>query len=232
LYKPDLVVLPITIQRDETSQKTIKLFSAEDLREEGYLHAARWFQNVENVWQIHRTTLNNKFNSSQYLNFQNKITSQNMNASYFVLYNSLGKDANALVVNRTDYDLPFIVDYKSYVYFTYSKTEAYYLSAVLNSSIPNELIKDFQARGLFGARGVEKKILDVYFPKFNEKNKLHLQLAQLSEQAHAKARVYLTSNPPKQELTSIFLGRLRVEIKKHLKEEMQVIDETVKEVSG
>ena len=93
-------------------------------------------------------------------------------------------------------------------------------------------MKDFQSRGLFGARDVHKKILDVYFPKFNEKNKKHIQLAQLSEQAHAKAKAYLIANPPKQELSAIFLGRLRVEIKNHLKEEMQKIDDVVKDVIG
>ena len=143
LYQPDLITLPITIEKDKNSEKVIKLLSSDDLRQEGYLDAAKWFQNVENIWKIHRTSLNKKYNSSEYLNFQNKITSQNINASFLVLYNSLGKDANALVVNRKEQDLPFIVDYKSYVYFTNSEKEAFYLSAILNSSIPNLLMKDF-----------------------------------------------------------------------------------------
>jgi hypothetical protein len=91
------------------------------------------------------------------LNFQNKITTQNFNADYLVLYNALGKDAHSVVVDRTKYDLDFIVDYKSYVFYTQSSEEAYYLTAILNSTAPNEMIKNFQARGLFGARGVEKK---------------------------------------------------------------------------
>lgn len=94
------------------------------------------------------------------------------------------------------------------------------------------MMKDFQSRGLFGARDVHKKILDIYYPKFNEKSKVHKQLAQLSEQAHKKAKAYITANPPKQELSAIFLGRLRGQIKKHLREEMQGIDELVREVLG
>lgn len=93
-------------------------------------------------------------------------------------------------------------------------------------------MKDFQATGLFGARHVHKKILDVFFPKFNEKQKTHLKLALLSEQAHKKAKEYISANLPKQELSAIHLGRYRMEIKKHLKEELQGIDELVEEVIG
>ena len=68
--------------------------------------------------------------------------------------------------------------------------------------------------------------------KFNEKNKTHLKLAASSEKAHKKAKKYITANLPKQELSAIHLGRYRMEIKKHLKEEMEGIDELVGEVIG
>ncbi len=79
---------------------------------------------------------------------------------------------------------------------------------------------------------VNKKILDIYFPQFNEKSKVHLQLAELSQQAHEKAHAYLKASPPKEQLSAIHLGRLRVETKKYLREEMEEIDELVKEVIG
>jgi len=227
LYNPDIVVLPITIVTADGIKKIV-LESAKDLQQKGFLEEARWFSNAENIWKIHRTEKNKKTNSEDYLNWQNKLTEQNFNSPYLVLYNSSAKDANAVAVKREQLNLNFIVENKTYVFYTNDINEAFYLTAVLNSSIPNEKMKDFQTRGLFGARDVHKKILDVYFPKFNEKNKQHLQLAQLSEQAHTKAKEYLIANPPKQELSAIFLGRLRVEIKKHLKNEMREIDEVVK----
>jgi hypothetical protein len=131
-------------------------------------------------------------------------------------------------VERDKFDLEFLADHKAYIFTTALKKDAYYLSAILNSSTPNQMMKDFQSRGLFGARDVHKKILDIYYPKFNEKSKVHKQLAQLSEQAHEKAKSYLIANPPKQELSAIFLGRLRTDIKKHLANEMKEIDELVK----
>ncbi|MBM4175884.1 MAG: hypothetical protein FJ213_06890 [Ignavibacteria bacterium] len=153
-----------------------------------------------------------------------------MNAEHIVIYNSSAKDANATVVNRNNLDFEFFIDTKAYVYFTKNPVEAYYLTAILNSKIPNELMKDFQSKGLFGARDVHKKILDIYFPRFDESNEIHLHLAELSKSAHKRAAKYLEDNPPKKELTATRLGRLRLDIKKHLAEEMKEIDRLVKRV--
>lgn len=231
LYKPDLVVLPIIIE-EKDNIKRIQLQSPKDLQRTGYLNAARWFTDAENIWKIHRTENNKIISSENYLNWQNKLTEQKLNAPYLVIYNSSAKDANATVIKRSDFDLEFLIESVAYVLYTDNKYEAYYLAAILNSSAPNEMMKDFQARGLFGARHVHKKILDVYFPKFNEKSKTHLKLALLSEQVHAKAKAYVEANLPKQELSAIHLGRYRVEIKKHLKEEMEGIDGLVGEMIG
>jgi len=224
-------VLPVTVETEE-GIKRIKLHDAKEIQEQGYLDASRWFTNAENIWRIHRTENNKKISSEDYLNWQNKITSQNLNQRYVVLYRTSAKDANTTVVDRTKLDLEFIIESKGYWFGTDNAKEAYYISAILNSAKPNEMMKDFQSLGLFGARDVHKKILDVYFPKFNEKSKVHKQLATLREQAHEKAKAYLTANVPKQQLSAIFLGRLRMEIKKHLKNEMGEIDELVKEVVG
>ncbi len=230
LYQPALVVLPITIETNNVNEKEIKLHSAEKLINEGYLNASRWFTNAENIWKIHRTEKNEVISSENYLNWQNKLTSQNLNARFLVLYNSSAKDANATVVKRDSTDFEFIVESVAYVLYTNNEKEAYYLTAILNSTAPNELMKDFQAKGLFGARHVHKKILDVYFPKFDEKDSNHLKLAEISQVAHEKTSQYLINNPPKQELTAMHLGRLRVDIKKHLAKELIEIDEIVKKI--
>src|SRR5439155_1079154 len=80
----------------------------------GYREAARWFINMENIWKIYRTEKNEKISSEDYLNWQNKLTEQNLNAPYLVLYNSSAKDANATIVTRSDLDLEFVIDYKTY----------------------------------------------------------------------------------------------------------------------
>ncbi|MBL1214687.1 MAG: N-6 DNA methylase [Ignavibacteriae bacterium] len=230
LYKPDLVVLPITINKNGSDEKEIKLHSADELMSDGYLNASRWFKNAENFWDIYRTEKNKTIELEKYLNWQNKLVDQNLNAPYLVLYNSSAINANSTIVVRDKLDLDFIVEHKTYVLFTADLIEAYYLMAIFNSSKPNEIMKDFQSRGLWGARDVHKKILDVYFPKFNESDELHLRLALLSETAHKKAAEFIEVNPPQHELSATRLGRYRVEIKKHLHKELKEIDKLVKKI--
>ncbi|HQJ45425.1 MAG TPA: hypothetical protein PK195_02200, partial [Ignavibacteriaceae bacterium] len=60
----------------------------------------------------------------------------------------------------------------------------------------------------------------------------HIQLADLSKEANKKAEKYLLDNPPQKELTATRLGKLRLDIKKHLAAEMKEIDKLVKKVVG
>lgn len=229
IFKPDYVILPLKIENIKESKKII-LQNPKEIQKQGYSKAYKWFEDCENVWNIHRTEKNKRITSHDYLNWQNKLTSQNLNAPYLVLYNASAKDANATVVKREDYELEFIVESVSYVFYTDDICEAYYLTCILNSSIPNLMMKDFQAKGLFGARHVHKKILDIYFPTFDEKNKVHSELANLGKLAHEKTKSYLEENPPQQELTAMHLGRLRVAIKNYLSVEMEQIDKLVEKI--
>jgi len=230
LYKPDLVVLPITIETSSLNKKEIKLHSARELLEKGYREAAKWFQNDENIWKIHRTEKNKKISSEDYLNWQNKLTEQNLNAPFLVLYNTSAKDANSTVVTRKDLDFEFLVDHKTYLFTTMSKDEAYYLTAILNSTTPNLMMKDFQTKGLFGARDVHKKILDIYYPKFDDKNATHLRIAELSKVAHETVSTFLKSINPDKKVEGLRLGKIRLEIKSHLNKEMKEIDKLVKQI--
>jgi hypothetical protein len=232
LYKPDLVVLPITINKNGSDEKEIKLHSANELMSDGYLNASRWFKNADNFWDLYRTEKSKKMTTLDRLNYQRGLGDQNLNAPYLVLYNSSAINANATIVERDKLDLDFIVEHKTYVLFTADLREAFYLMAIFNSSKPNEIMKDFQSRGLWGARDVHKKILDVYFPKFDEGDELHLSLARLSETAHKKAAEFIEVNPPQHELSATRLGRYRVDIKKHLHKEMKEIDKLVKKLIG
>jgi type I restriction-modification system DNA methylase subunit len=164
LFEPSLVTLPITVKQNSGGSKWIELCSAEELRKKGFLNAAKWFTKPEELWEERKTDKSEGMTNLGRLNYQNGLTGQNLDAPYLVLYNSSAQDANATVVKRKDLDLEFIVESVTYVFYTHSTAEAYYLAAIFNSSVPNEKMKDFQARGLFGARHVHKKILDVYFP--------------------------------------------------------------------
>jgi hypothetical protein len=202
------------------------------LREEGFIHSAKWFQNAERMWDTLKTEKSERLTCYDRINYQRGLTEQNINSKFMVLYNTSGMNANSVVIDRRNFNLEFVVDYKSFVIYLDEPEEAYYLTAFLNSAIPNKLMKDFQSRGLFGARDVSKKILDIYFPKFDETDETHLHLSELGKAAHEKAAQYLKDNPPQNELSAIHLGRLRLDIKKHLSVEMKEIDKIVKKLIG
>ncbi len=231
LYKPDLVVLPIEIKENKKI-KTIHILSPDEIMREGNLKASKWFRDCENIWNVQKTEKSKSMSANDRINFQRGLTDQNLNAKYLVLYNASAKDANATVLVRTNLDLEFFVESVAYVLYTNDENEAYYLASILNSTAPNEMMKDFQAKGLFGARHVHKKILDVYFPKYDSVSKTHNQLAALSKACHAKASQFVKDNPPQQVLSAMHLGRLRVAIKKHLHKEMVEIDVLVGKVVG
>ncbi|MCF8371224.1 MAG: N-6 DNA methylase [Bacteroidales bacterium] len=230
LYKPTLVVLPIIIGKNDMGEKEIKICSAHELLEEGNRFASKWFTTAERIWDIHKTEKSKNMSSVNRLDFQRGLTSQNLYAPYLVLYNSSAKDANATVVMRDDFDLEFMVESVSYVYYTNSLPEAFYLTAILNSTAPNLMMKDFQAKGLFGARHVHKKILDIYFPKFDENDRKHAQLAKLGETAHEKANAFLAEIDMDRKIEGVHLGRVRLDIKKHLEMELKEIDKIVKQI--
>lgn len=230
LYKPILVTLPIEITLDSDSIKKLQTFKSDELMNKGFLHASKWFVNAERIWDIHKTEKSKNMSNIDRIDFQRGISEQNLNAKFLVLYNSSAKDANSLVINRDNLDLEFFVESVAYVCYTNNENEAYYLSAILNSKAPNELMKDFQAKGLFGARHVHKKILDVYFPLYSESDEIHNQLADLSKNCHKMATKYLELNSTPDDLTTHQLGKLRVDIKKHMFEEMMEIDKLVKKV--
>lgn len=230
LFRPNLVALPMTVEESDRGGKIIKLHTADELSEKGFRHASNWFAQGERLWEQRRTEKNEKYSSIKYLNWQQKLSDQNLNAPYLVLYNSSAKDANATVVIREDLDLEFIAESKEYIFVTDRLDEAYFVTAILNSNAITTQLRDFQTRGLFGFRDIHKKILDVYFPRFNSTDERHLQIAALSHECHTKASQYIKDNPPTRGLTPRFLGALRVEIKKHLVEELRTIDDIVLDI--
>ena len=94
------------------------------------------------------------------------------------------------------------------------------------------MMKDFQSRGLFGPRDISKKILDVYFPRFDRKDQSHQQLTKLGKDAQSKTNEFLASNVQTKGGNALRLGALRLAIKKHLAPEMKEIDRIVKKLVG
>jgi len=230
LYDPALITLPVTIEKSADGLKRIHIHTSEQLMNAGELKAWRWFANAETVWNMNKTEKSKNWVATDRVNYQKGLTTQNLNARYLTLYTASAKDAHALAFDRQTLDFDFVVESKTYVYYTNSESEAYYLASILNSSVLNRQIKDFQTKGLFGPRDIHKKILDVFFPKFNDWEKRHLRLAELGKLCTEKVKAFVDNHPPQHNLSAHYLGKLRVAIKNHLSQELIEIDKIVEKI--
>ena len=120
----------------------------------------------------------------------------------------------------------------TYWFSTENLEEAYYLTAILNSETPNFMMKDFQSKGLFGARDVSKKILDIYYPRYDAAAESHRRLAELGRLCHEKTAQYLADTPPPSPLSGMHLGKLRLAIKRYLGKELKEMDVVVQKLIG
>lgn len=220
LHEPPIVLLPAKVRKSGT----LVMQSSQEILENGALDTAKWFKSVEGHWDNNKTERNSSTKNTEWLDYSGKLTKQDFNLQYIVLYTTSGKDACSVVVNRADHDLPFAVDHKTYMHSCKSVQEARYLSAFLNSDYPNAVIKDFQSRGLFGPRDIHKTILDVALPKFDPMNTAHTAIADLGKICHTKATAYMNKENPEANLSAHALGRHRLAIRKHLAAEFGQID--------
>jgi hypothetical protein len=92
----------------------------------------------------------------EWLDYQHKLSVQNPRAKYKVAYLTSGTNLVATILD-TGFVLKensllngVVVGHTLYFYDTDNAEEAYYLVAVLNSSILDELIKPMQSKGAFG----------------------------------------------------------------------------------
>lgn len=229
LVNPVLVALPIEIETIG-KKKQIKLLDSEKIASSGDFRSAEYFRKAETLWEKHRTEKNKRIAISNYLNWQNKLSDQNLNMRYIVLYNASAKDANAVVVNRKQFDFEFIVESAAYSYMTDNQNEAIYLCTFLNSNYANEKIKSFQATGLFGERHVHKAILQIPLPEYTERNPLHEELMQIGTACIEKTKNFLKPQDVS-EVSGIKLGNLRLKIKENLVKELKEIDKLLRKIN-
>ncbi|MHA1686495.1 MAG: Eco57I restriction-modification methylase domain-containing protein, partial [Candidatus Heimdallarchaeaceae archaeon] len=229
-FTPRLVVLPVQPKRNG-----YRVLDVEDLRNEGYPKMARWLEKTQEHWEKYATekSKENVPRIIQWIDYRRKLGSQNPNAKYYVLYNGSGKHLASCVISKNDsvtfdvgkiqFRIPFfIAESKSYYYSTNNEDEAHYISAILNSDVVNNLIKDLQTKGSFGERDIHRRPLELPIPKFDPNNEIHIQLAELSKRAHEKMRNF--------KFKAKSAGRRRKEAGEFLKEDIEKINELVRKI--
>jgi len=223
--EPAMVILPVLIEN-----KGIQIRSTDQLDELGFRDAAKWMREAEDLWNQHRGSKSNRMSLYESVNYQGKLTNQDISAPYLVLYNASGTDVSAALFARKSCVEPFFVDHKLYYYATRNRAEASYLVALLNSRTVNLLIKPFQSVGLQGERDIHKKVLELPIPLFDDREPEHVALARLGEEARKRAAKVVEE--AKGRGWPGGLARRRAIVRQGLKDVLDQIDLAVKRLFG
>ncbi len=216
-----LVVLPIEPDGDR-----YHLIPAEEARNRGFVHLARWLEQAQKAWEMRRGAKAEQMNVLEWLDYRRKLTGQSSTANYIVLYPASATYICATVV-RNDEKTRILVDYTMYYCEIQDKSEAYYLATLLNSGITDRLIKPLQAKGLWGPRHISKKVLDLPIPKYDPTREDHRRLAELGQICAQKVKAWLASGGRG---STKSIGHLRRKVRDLLREELEEIDRIVQNI--
>jgi hypothetical protein len=233
-----LVVLPLLREEDR-----LTLVSRDRALEQGYFGLAEWLAKAEAEWAAkgsrdERNQLRIRSVLDR-LNYHRTLTRQSPNTIYKIVYNAAGTNLASAVIEDVqsrsnnqsaglELSQGFVVDHETYVFETESSGEAYFLAAVLNSPVLDELIKSSQTRGWFGARHIHTRPLQLPIPKFEESNDTHLHLADLGQTCHELVAKALPEMVARYRST----GKIRGEVRRLLVAQLTEIDGLVRGCLG
>ena len=224
-----LVVLPIL-----PVDNHFKVLNANEARDSGFLNLANWLEKAQGEWEKRRGEKAERMDVEEWLDYRKKLSSQRR-AEYKVLYPTSATYLCSCVLEDKPIGFEvegqevetrgFLADIEEFYYEAANREEAYYLAAVLNSPIVDELLKPMQSRGLWGPRHIHKKVLEIPIPQYDPSHESHRALSKLGEQCTRKVEQLL---PQYSESRSI--GHTRRLIKAELKAELTRIDELTRQI--
>jgi len=226
-----LVVLPI-----EPSGKGYKLINANEARRRGFLNFAQWLEKAQGEWENRRGQKAEQMDIYERLDCYRGLAKQNPQGKYQVIYPKSATYLCACVMANelVEFDIDgqqlevkgFVAESVTYYFESDSENEAYYLAAMLNAPIIDRMIKPMQSRGQFGPRDIHKKVLELPIPQFDASDSSHLRLAELGKECSHKVAEWVQAGGSGK-IKSI--GKLRAMVRETLSEELQEIDELVRE---
>jgi len=235
---PNIAVLPIIPEGSR-----YRIIKREEALRVGYTNLTRWLEEAERIWSGVRGEKAKKMTIYQRLDYQRGLTIQNPRAKYRVVYTRSATNLAATVINVEEVLKEnrlisgVIVDSTLYHCDVDNDEEAYYLVAVLNSSILNELIKPMQTKGESGERDIHKKLLEFPIPRYDPSNEVHRKLAELGRKASEVAqrtlpqllsrRGYDKKLKERGVLMTTEVGILRGDIRERLDDIIKQIDDLV-----
>ncbi|MGC9954511.1 MAG: N-6 DNA methylase [Rhizomicrobium sp.] len=217
---PAPIILPCDI-----NGAVMTVLTTDELRNRGYREFANWMHEAEKLWNAARKQKAESQTLYERLDYHAGLTCQSLSARYLTLYNAAGTNISAAVLDRHSLAMPFVVEHKLYWAAFDTAEEAHYLAAVLNSNVPNDKIKPFQSLGLMGERDIEKKVMELPIPTFNQELAEHQNLAALSAVAHRQAEKFIEAT----ELPAS-LAKRRGMVRKAIADSIREIDTIVEEL--
>ena len=240
-----LPIRPVVLPAEPSGDRYV-IVKRDQVEARGHQGMARWLARVEKEWTKRRGAKAEKMNIYQRLDRGKGITNQRPRARFWVLYNASGTYLSACVVNTTrelainanGQTIPlrgFVAESKTIYCATDDEEEAHYLAAMFNGTVVDTIIKPMQSRGLWGARDIMKKALEVGIPKFDRRNPAHLELATLARNCTATSQEVIQTFEQKKgskldRLSPQVVGRLRSRIREALSDELNQVDKLVCEV--
>jgi hypothetical protein len=189
---PNLAVLPIIPVGSK-----YRVITKDEARRSGYTYLANWLDEAEKIWGKVRGEKRKETTLYEWLDYRHKLSNQNPKAEFKVVYLTSGTHLAATVVDveKIIKENPLlngvIIDTTLYYYETNISEEAFYLVAMFNSSVLDELIKPMQPRGEYGERHIHKKPLEYPIPKYDPNNEIHKTLFEMGRRASEIARQLL-----------------------------------------
>jgi hypothetical protein len=148
--------------------------------EDDLVRLAEWMAKAEAVWD--RLSANSMTLIDRW-NYQKSLEKQFPIPQLRVAYAKAG----SLLASCIIHDPAAVIDTSVYWSAPASRSEAYYLIAILNSEVTRARAERYQARGQFGARHFDKVMFNLPIPRFDSRNALHRDLAAAGLSAESAA---------------------------------------------
>lgn len=189
------IVLPI-----KKGDRKFTISTSVSLRRDGKLKMANWLDEAHNVWTSHatKTSIKNFPEPMDRVNYHNLLLSQRQDYRYYTVYTASGTNIAAVTVDKEGIpDIKvgkarispagFVADYTTFWFGTNNVKETHYLTAILNSTMLDQMIKKNQPKGKFGPRHICRLPFEFGIPQFDPENGLHKRIAALSMNAIKEA---------------------------------------------
>jgi len=145
-------------------------------------YGEKFYNKINNFYKKFKKETSNINTLFDNLNYWNKLSKQNSNKIYLVVYNASGSKIKSAVINNEKEKI--IICSENYYFSTNNKEEAYYLTSILNAPILSENIKIVKS-----SRHIHKRPFDFPIPKFDPNNSNHQKLSKIGMKAEKKVNV-------------------------------------------